>query len=260
MPRRWRRVCGAAYRIALVAACPVLFAAWSVIQLPALPAGVPDDARLYARNAGGSSGRMAAWRDPDGTIQIVYQLSAVADCQTNIQSVIILDAAGVPIRLQHTGQRCGPSRPVDEEYYRAGSAGRWRNANGQGEGDTAGKRFYVSLTDLPEERALLVRAGIASGGRVPLLPEGEAVVERAQELTIRAGDRTERVTLYRIAGLDVRPSAVWLDSRGELFAFGGFIRQGWEAVGPELQRAEAARGAEDAAVRPTSERREKSRK
>jgi hypothetical protein len=145
----------------------------------------------------------------------------------------------VPSRLERRGQTCAPRRVVDEEYYRAGSAGRWRNATEQGEGDTAGKKFYMSLTDLPEERALIVRAGLVSGGRVPLLPAGEALIERVQELNVRAANRTERITHYRVHGLDLGPSPVWIDSRAELFAAGGFIRQGWESVLPELQAAQS---------------------
>jgi hypothetical protein len=218
----------------------VLASAPAQQSLPPLPGDVPTDARIYVRASPARPARMAAWTDPDGTVQLIFQDRSLAGCSADVRSTIILDAGAVPIRLQHTGQTCAPRRPVNEQYYRAGSAGRWRNAIEQGEGDTAGKKFYLSLTDLPEERALLVRAGLVSGGRVPLLPDGEALIERVQELNVRAGDRAERVTHYRVYGLDLGPSPVWLDSRGELFALDpGFIRQGWEHVAPELQRAQS---------------------
>jgi hypothetical protein len=224
-------------RAPAIAATSIAIVGAGTPQLPALPADVPATARLYTPSTADRPEAMAAWTDPDGTVQIVYQRRGPGDCLTNIRSVITLDAAGVPIRLQHTGQICAPSRTVHESYYRAGSAGRWQNAVGQGEGDTAGKKFYASLTRLPEERALLVRAGIAFGGRVPLLPEGEAQIERVAERVVRAGDRMERVTCYRVTGLDPTPTHVWLDSRGELFAFDGLILQGWNHVADELRKA-----------------------
>jgi hypothetical protein len=227
----WRRPA----RAAAIAVSSIAIIGAAAQQLPALPADVPATARLYTQSAPDRPERMAAWMDADGTVQIVYHRRGPGDCLTNIRSVITLDAAGVPIRLQHAGQSCTPSRTVGENYYRAGSAGRWQNAVGQGEGDTAGKKFYASLTRLPEERALLVRAGIAFGGRVPLLPEGEAQIERVAERIVRAADRMERVTCYRVTGLDPTPTGVWLDSRGELFAFDGLIRQGWEHVAKDLK-------------------------
>ena len=224
-----------------VASCAIVLAAGQQARLPPLPADVPADARVYVKLAPDSPGRHVAWRDADGTVQALYQHTGLAACDTDLRSTIIVDAAGVPIRLNHTGRSCAPTRTVNETYYRVASTGRWQNAIEQGEGDTAGKRFYMSLTDVPEERALLVRALLASGGRVPLLPEGEAWLERVQELTVRVGDRTERVTHYRVFGLDLGPSPVWLDSRGELFALNpaDLIRQGWESVVPELQRAQS---------------------
>jgi hypothetical protein len=226
--------------MAMAATGAVALGARSPAQLPPLPSVVPPDARMYIWLTPEQPGRHVAWRDPDGTLQVIDRHGDPAACQTDLRSTIIVDAAGVPIRLQHSGRACAPRRTVDERYYRVGSAGRWQNAIEQGEGDTAGKRFYMSLTDLPEERALLVRAGIAAGGRVPLLPDGEASIERDRELAIRAGDRAETVTHYLVYGLDLEPASVWLDSRGELFALTDVIRQGWEAVAPQLQRAQSS--------------------
>ena len=210
--------------------------------LPPWPSDVPAGARLYTRLTPNQAGRMAAWRDPDGTLQVVYQHHGLAGCEVNVRSTITVDAVGVPIRLQHTGQTCDPRRVVNETYSRSGSTGRWQNAMEHGEGDTTGKKFYMSLTDVPEERAQLVRALLASGNRLDLLPNGEARLERVQELAVRAGGRTETITHYRIYGLGLGPSPVWLDGKSELFALTpDFIRQGWEAVATELARAQSAR-------------------
>lgn len=201
------------------------------------PVDVPANARLYVQLTSDRPGRMAAWRDPDGTLQVVYQHRNAGDCVTDIRSTIAVDAVGAVIWLRHTGQACEPTRSVNETYSRSGSLGRWQNHLGSGEGDVIGKKFFTSATDVPEERAQLVRALLAAGNQLQLLPAGEAHLERVQTLTLSAGNRTETVTHYRVHGLASGPSSVWLDGKGELFALNAeLIRQGWEASAAVLGR------------------------
>ena len=211
----------------------------AAVQLPDLPAGVPPNARLYVRPAGAQPGRMAAWRGRDGTVEVIYRYRHADACLTDIRSTISLDVVGAIVGLKHAGQTCQPSQPLRETYTRSGSLGIWQGPQGRGEGDVIGKKFFTSAVSVPEERALLVRALLAAGNRVELLPAGEAVLEEGRTLTLTSGGQQERVTLYRITGLRTGPSSVWLDSRMELFALDGeLVRQGWEASLPELRRAQ----------------------
>ena len=201
-----------------------------------LTVSVPASARLYVQLDPDRPGRMAAWRDPDGTTHVVYQHRNPDGCATSLQSTILVDVVGAPIWEQHTGQKCGPRVQINESYTRSGSSGIWRTHLGSGEADVIGKKFYTSAADVPEERALLVRALLAAGNTLQLMPEGGGSVEKVRSLTVTAANRSETVTQYRVDGLKSGPASVWLDSRTELFAVGdNFIRQGWETVLAEVR-------------------------
>ena len=203
----------------------------SPLSVPPLTIKVPDSARLYVQLDPERPGRMAAWREPDGTTRVVYQHRNPDGCQTDLRSTIFVDAVGAPVWEQHTGQKCGPRVQINESYTRSGSSGIWKTHLGNGEEDVIGKKFYTSAADVPEERALLVRALLAAGNTLQLMPEGDGKVEKLRAITLKTGSRSELVTQYRVSGLKSGTSSVWLDSRGELFAVGNnLIRQGWEAV------------------------------
>jgi len=205
-------------------------------SVPPLTTKVPEAARLYVQLDPGRPGRMAAWREPDGTTRVVYQHRNPDGCQTDLRSTIFVDAVGAPVWEQHTGQKCGPHVQINESYTRSGSSGIWKTHLGNGEEDVIGKKFYTSAADVPEERALLVRALLTAGNTLQLMPEGDGRLEKIGALMLKAGRRSELVTHYRVSGLKSGVSSVWLDSRGELFAVGDhFIRQGWEEVLPEVR-------------------------
>jgi len=212
-------------------------------SVPPLTARVPDTARLYLQLDPERPGRMAAWREPDGTTRVVYQHRNPDGCQTDLRSTIFVDAVGAPVWEQHTGQKCGPRVQINESYTRSGSSGIWKTHLGNGEEDVIGKKFYTSAADVPEERALLVRALLAAGNTLELMPEGNGRVERVRTVTLKSGNRSETVTQYRVFGLKAGTALVWFDSRGELFAVGEtFIRQGWESVLAEVRSSKFETG------------------
>src|SRR5260370_23461380 len=84
----------------------------------------------------------------------------------------------------------------------------------------------------PMEDALLIRAALSHGGRIALLPGGEARVVEVKKTVVKVGRKSQTVTLYAVSGLDFSPGTVWLDDRRELFPSGGtwraIVRAGWE--------------------------------
>ena len=207
------------------------------VSIPALDAKVPRYARHYVQVDPGRLGRMAAWREPDGTTYVVYQHRSPDKCVTSLESTILVDVVGAPVWEQHKGQLCGPRIQINESYTRSGSSGIWRTHRGSGEADVIGKKFYTSAADVPEERALLVRALLAAGNRLELMPAGVATLEQGQTMTIQLDKQTARITRYTVFGLSSGQVAVWLDSRMELFAVDNYlIREGWEWALPQLKR------------------------
>jgi imidazolonepropionase-like amidohydrolase len=133
---------------------------------------------------------------------------------------------------------------------------RWENPAERGEKVASGS-FYLSLNGAPEETAVLARALLQSlDYRLPLLPEGEARIERVGEQDVVRGSapsqETMRVTQFAIHGLGFTPVAVWLDRGGEYFASAAgwlnVIRAGWEESLPALK----AREEEETAKRSTA--------
>ncbi|MDQ3749739.1 MAG: amidohydrolase family protein [Acidobacteriota bacterium] len=164
-----------------------------------------------------------------------------------LKTRIRLDADGVPISIETVGNNYLKA-PVAENFSIADGFARWKNAAEQGEKRLAAKAFYISMNGAPEEFALLAQALLKSPSkRLPLLPAGEAGIERAGELTLKDGDKTRRVAAYEISGLGFTPDTVWLDEDGVFFAsvssWSSIIREGWEASVPVLLKAQDERDA-----------------
>ncbi|HKV08051.1 MAG TPA: amidohydrolase family protein [Thermoanaerobaculia bacterium] len=149
---------------------------------------------------------------------------------------IRLDAQGLPVRMETTGNDYWKS-PVEELYERIGSKATWKNKAESGAQEITGPAFYLSLNGAPQELELLAQALLkAPGGRLPLLPVGEARIEKAG--SARAGSTP--VDLYSLSGLGFTPAYIWLDGQRNLFAWiAGWsvaVREGEDAALSELTR------------------------
>src|SRR6185295_573721 len=139
--------------------------------------------------------------------------------------------------------------PVSERFERGGGKASWQSANDKGSAEVAGVACYLPLEAASETSAVLARALLAApGGKVRVLPAGEATIEKLGTLEIRlAGKdgevRTRTVRQVAISGLGFTPQRLWLDEPdGTLFAsndgWSGLIRQGWEEAMPQIVAAQ----------------------
>ncbi|HEY9419849.1 MAG TPA: amidohydrolase family protein, partial [Thermoanaerobaculia bacterium] len=99
---------------------------------------------------------------------------------------------------------------------------------------------YLSLNGIQEVGLLAMALLQAPERRLPLLPDGEARLEKIGDpVRIGTGDRTRTIDLYAIHGLSYSPVLVWMEG-GIFFArYDGFntaVREGWEDAVPELIR------------------------
>ena len=135
-----------------------------------------------------------------------------------LQSSVATDAQGYLTRLSIRG--VGYYKlPVDERFSLAGQEASWTAANDSGTAKAGG--FYFPDERTPEHVAILARALLrAPGGKLPLIPGGEAEIEQLSDLDLQLGGRTVRGRLYAISGLTFAPVPIWLDPDGELLMEG----------------------------------------
>ena len=150
---------------------------------------------------------------------------------------------------------------VDERLTTTGATVTWTSRLERGSQPVSAHGFYIATAETPTGLQLLVQTALHGGGRVSLLPSGEATVERAGDLSIAMSGRPVHVTQYAVGGLGFSPTPVWLDDPGHHFAIvsGWFsiVPEGWEPAVPAMvaaqERARDARFrhlAEELAQRP----------
>jgi hypothetical protein len=125
----------------------------------------------------------------------------------------------------------------DARQERVGDRVRWHSLEESGERDAPSRAaFYVPMASEPGVVGMIVRAALREGGTLPLLPGGEARVEKVGELTVRGGAASEPRTLvgYAIHGLDLTPTYTWMNPDGRWFgsasAWFSVVPEGWEAA------------------------------
>src|SRR5271166_5240893 len=151
--------------------------------VPALPADIPSTAERYSfLLMGNLAGQQAVWTAPDGTLHIFFQFNDRGR-GPKTTSILKLDGNGVPFSEVITGNDYLKS-PVSEDYSLDAGTARWKNDDEQGEKKVSAPSFYVPLNPGPSESALLAHAALQHGGKISLLPEGEARVQRMTELDI----------------------------------------------------------------------------
>ncbi len=166
------------------------------------PEGKRDSIYAYVDNGRGPKVRVHAYVDPQGILERFHAVGT--------------ETMG---------------NPIEERLTFDGTTMRWKSRSEAGEKSVA-RAFYVPLAPYPEAIGMLSRATLANGGTLPLLPDGEAHIEKTTDATVEANGQKRHVTSYAITGLEILPTRVWLDDDGELFglvdAWWSFIRTGWE--------------------------------
>lgn len=134
---------------------------------------------------------------------------------------------------------------VDERFVREGGRARWTSKEERGERAVEGSAFYVPIAQSPDVIGLLAAALLRHGGRMALLPAGEARIEKIGELAVRSADGAERRLVgYALTGLELTSVHVWMNEDGTWF---GNVSPWWSVVPPGFE------GAVDALVKTQDE-------
>ncbi|HXU29050.1 MAG TPA: amidohydrolase family protein [Thermoanaerobaculia bacterium] len=134
--------------------------------------------------------------------------------------------------------------PVSIHFEREGKKASWQSANESGKATVDGPAFYLPLEGPPEIFGILVRALLAApGGKLRLLPVGEASIEKLGTLDLEHDGTTLTVRQVVITGLGFNPDRLWIDEKdGSLFAtddgWSTMVRAGWNASLPKISAAQ----------------------
>jgi Amidohydrolase family len=159
-------------------------------------------------------------------------------------TVIRTDARGIPVSLVTTGNDYYKAQ-IEERLGTDGERVTWQNSSEKGEGKAGA--YYTSMYGPPEESAVLARALLSAGGKLPLHGGGEASIRKVGAATLRG----THVTAYEIAGLGFTPYEIWLDDQQQFFgtvsSWSSTIREGFEGDVKQLIEMQDQRGRSRAA-------------
>ena len=152
-----------------------------------VPPEVPASARRYAfLMAGNKAGVLAIWETPDGAHHNFFAFNDRGRGPA-ILSRFVVNKAGIPTEVDASGNNYLKT-PIKEQFRLESGKASWSNESEKGEKSISGASFYVPIDAVLTgelERALLA----APGGRLPLLPEGEARIEKVADRPVEVGGR-----------------------------------------------------------------------
>lgn len=197
----------------------------------------PASARYTFILSGNKAGYESSTRNPDGSLQIHFEFNDRGR-GPNVNEKIRAGKDGIPVEIEITGVDYLKA-PVDERFSLKQGVASWKNRSEEGQKNISGKAFYTSISGATEETGLLAQALLAAPGhKLPLLPAGEASIEKRGELKINANGQSRTVSQYAISGLGFSPFSFWMDSDGNMFAsvstWSTIIREGWESAAADL--------------------------
>jgi len=201
-----------------------------------------DTTRYTIVMAKGPAGYTKAWTDSSGARRFYSEWNDRGRGPA-ISQRVVLGRDGYPVSLDISGVDYLKS-PVTEHYVaQAGSPWRaaWKNDAESTSVARPSPAFYLPMNDISIDvfEPLLLKAR-----KLPLLPQGEARVEKVRDIAVAAHGMQHTLTLNAVYGFGFTPNTFWSDEQGNLVAFGSSwwmtIREGFEGVQPALLAAQAA--------------------
>ncbi len=174
---------------------------------------------------------MPIWTTPDGRVHEFFQFNDRGR-GPKTYSTYRLDSRGI-VTFEETHGVDYMKNPVSETFSVKGADATWKNQSEDGHGSAAG-RFFVGLDAGPASSYILAQGLLKNGGKLPLLPGGEASLKELKTIPVEANGKKISVTLYQVDGLDFSPTYLWLDDQHTAFAavqgWSGLIRAGFEST------------------------------
>jgi hypothetical protein len=213
------------------------------VSLAALLAAAPSLAEAqtasYTAIFGGKSvGRLIADTKGD-TTTIDFDIKNNGRGPTDAET-IRSDAHGLPIDWKITGTTTFGSK-VSESFHQAGGNAEWTDSTGKGSATLARPGLYVAQAGSPWGDAIIARQLLkAPGMTLPALPGGTLRLEKGESLTVKGAGGPLTVTRYDLTGIDLTPTTLLLDAKGQMFAevddSSIIVRKGYEGEEVRLRK------------------------
>ena len=198
---------------------------------PAVTAA-PTTVKRVIVSLGRRSGTSVTTVAADGTITVTLDVLENGR-GPHTDAVVHLAADGTIASLDAHGHHT-MGTAVDEVFAREGNHAHWKSHEENGDRELKGSAFYAPIADLPDSIGWIAQAALKAGGTLPLLPGGEAHIEKASDATVSSGKESRHLVGYAITGLDLSPVRVWMNDDGTWFGivspWWSVVPEGWEAV------------------------------
>ena len=211
-----------------------------VVPAPA-PAPLPEPPRAVAApvtvkriyfSTGRSSGSEVTTTSADGTVTDTYDVLENGR-GPHVEAKIRVDGGGVIASLEAKGHHT-MGTPIEETFSREGGHASYHSHEERGEVEASPSAFFLPMAPLPVAYGLLASALLKAGGTLPLLPGGEAHLEKIGDLSIAKGAEARHVTGYAIYGTDLVATYVWMNDDGSWFgnvdAWSSIVPEGWDGA------------------------------
>lgn len=153
------------------------------------------------------------------------------------------NADGLPIAWTIKGATTFGSK-VDEHFSQAAGHAEWVDSTGKGSARIAKPGLYVAQSGSPWTDAIIAHALLkAPDMTLAALPGGTLRLEKGETLTVQGAGGPVAVTRYDLSGIDLTPTTLLLDPKGDLFAEVSpssiVIRKGYEGEEVRLRKLAA---------------------
>ncbi|QBL09734.1 hypothetical protein E0Z06_09500 [Rheinheimera sp. D18] len=159
------------------------------------------------------------------------------------QESLTLDQQGVPTNWQISGNTTF-GNSITEYMHSLGEKVSWQDATGSGEKTLQQSALYVPQNSSPYTQYILAKALMQTENKtMPALPAGQLSLEKLESLNIDTDGSKLNLMTYALAGANVNPDYLVVDSKQQFFAFITpqyiVIRQGFEAEEAQLRQLSA---------------------
>lgn len=129
-------------------------------------------------------------------------------------------------------------KSVAEHFERTGSHVKWKGLAESGDKEVSSPAFYVPLSPSLEVIALLADAAERAGGKIALLPGGEARLKKTGEAVAKGASGERRIVAWSLTGVELSPTRFWRDEAGAFWgvtdSFFACVPEGFEGAIEDL--------------------------